>query len=78
MVASLCTKYPDKAPKFWSYQSTILRAAQNYEGKRGWVAYVWHFWREALTREALNQSSLDTRLSNEATFTRRVRSISRC
>ena len=37
MAAILCTKYVGKAPEFWAYQSTILRAAQNYEGG-SWVA----------------------------------------
>ena len=32
----LSMRYPDKAPELWAYQSTILRAAHNYEGAN-WV-----------------------------------------
>ena len=76
MAAILCTKFPDKAPELWAYQSTILRAARNYEGG-AWVAYDRQFRREALARGDLNWSALDPRLYNEA-FTGRARSIPRC
>ena len=32
MAAVLSTKYPNKAPELWAYQSSILRAVKNYEG----------------------------------------------
>ena len=76
MAAVLSTKYPDKAPELWAYQSSILRAAKNYEGL-AWVAYDRQYRREALARKDLNWSVLDSRLYNEA-FTGRAKAIPRC
>lgn len=76
MAAVLSTKYPDKAPELWAYQSLIIRAARNYEGQ-AWVAYDRQYRREALARRDLNWATLDSRLYNEA-FTGRARAIARC
>ena len=76
MAAVLSTRYPDKAPELWAYQSLIIRAARNYEGQ-AWVAYDRQYRREALARRDLNWSMLDSRLYNEA-FTGRARAIARC
>ena len=32
MASVLVTRFPEKAPELWAYQSTILKAAHNYEG----------------------------------------------
>ena len=76
MATILATRFPLKAPEFWAYQATIVRAERNYEGTR-WVAYDRQFRREALARRDLNWSVTDTRLYNEA-FTGRARAIARC
>ena len=76
MAAVLCTRFPEKAPEFFAYQSTIVRADRNYEGKR-WVQYDRQFRREALSRRDLNWSVTNSRLYNE-TFTGRARAIPRC
>jgi hypothetical protein len=38
MAALLLTRFPEKVPELWAYQSTVLRAAHYYEGAN-WVAY---------------------------------------
>ena len=65
MAAILCTRFPEKAPKLWAYQVTIVRAGRNYEGKR-WVTYDQQFHRQALAKKDLNPSVMDPRLYNEA------------
>lgn len=52
MAAILVTCFPEKAPELWVYQTTILRAARNYEGT-AWVTYDRQFCREALARKDL-------------------------
>ena len=69
-------RFPEKAPEFFAYQATVVRAERNYEGKR-WVTYDRQFRREALARKDLNWSVTDSRLYNEA-FTGRARAIARC
>ena len=76
MAAILSTRFPEKAPEFWAYQASIVRAERNYEGTR-WVSYDRQFRREALARKDLNWSVTDPRLYNEA-FTGRARAIARC
>ena len=76
MAALLVTRFPDKGPELWAYQTTILRAAHNYEGSN-WVAYDRQFRRDMLARKDLNWSSPNTRLYNEA-FTGRAKAIPRC
>ena len=49
LAAMLCTKFPSKAPEFWAYQTSILRAAKNFEGTV-WVTYDRQYRREALAR----------------------------
>ena len=58
MAAILCTRFPDKAPEFWAYLVTIVRAERNHEGQR-WVMYDRQFRREALARNDLNWSVTD-------------------
>ena len=53
MAALLVTRFPDKGPELWAYQTTILRAAHNYEGSN-WVAYDRQFRRDMLARKDLN------------------------
>ena len=38
MAAILVTRFPEKGPELWAYQTTILQAAHNYKGAN-WVAY---------------------------------------
>lgn len=76
MAAILCTKYPEKSTELWAYQSSILRAAKNFEGQ-SWVAYDRQYRREALSRRDLNWSALDSRLYSEA-FTGRAKAVLRC
>jgi hypothetical protein len=75
MAAILATRFPDKAPELFAYQATIMRADQNYEGKR-WVQYDRQFRREALSRKNLNWSVTNSR--RYETFTGRARAIPRC
>ena len=55
MAAILATRFPLKAPELWAYQSTIVKAAHNYEGAN-WVAYDCQFRRDTLARKDLNWS----------------------
>jgi hypothetical protein len=76
MAVLLVTRFPEKGPELWAYQTTILRAAHNYEGSN-WVAYDRQFRRDKLARKDLNWSSPNVRLYNEA-FTGRAKTIPRC
>ena len=76
MAALITTRFPEKVPELWAHQTTILKAAQNYEGSN-WVAYDRQFRRDMLARRDLNWSVPNTRLYNEA-FTGIARSIPRC
>lgn len=76
MAALLVTRFPDKAPELWAYQTTIMRAAHNYEGAN-WVAYDRQFRRDMLARKDLNWSTPNPRLYSEA-FTGRAKIIPRC
>ena len=53
LASVLTSKHPTKAAEMWAYQSTIIRAARNYEGT-AWVAYDRQYCREALARKDLN------------------------
>lgn len=66
----------DKGPELWAYQTTILRAAHNYEWAN-WVAYDRQFRRDMLARKDLNWSTPNPRLYSEA-FTGRAKIIPRC
>ena len=70
MAALLTARFPEKTPEFWAYQSTILRAAHNYEGGS-------QYRRAMLARRDLNWSTTNTSLYNEA-FTGRAKAIPRC
>lgn len=76
MASVIATKFPSKSPELWAYQTTILRAAKNYEGS-AWVAYDRQYRREALSRQDLNWSACNARLYSEA-FTGRAKLIPRC
>lgn len=76
MVAILCTRFPEKSPELWAYQSSIIRAARNYE-TGAWVAYDRQYRREALAAKILNWSTPNHQLYSEA-FTGQVKIISRC
>ena len=76
LAAVLVTRFPEKGPELWAYQSTILNAAHSYEGAT-WVAYDRQFRRELLARNDLNWSVPNSRLYNEA-FTGRARNMPRC
>ena len=65
MAAILATWFPEKGPELWAYQTTILRAAHNYEGAN-WVAYDRQYRRDMLARKDLNWSVPNARLYNEA------------
>ena len=47
MAALLVTRFPEKGPELWANQSTITKAAHNYEGSN-WVAYDRQFRRNML------------------------------
>ena len=49
MAAVLVTRFPEKGPELWAYQSTILKAAHMYEGSN-WVSYDRQFRRDMLVR----------------------------
>lgn len=53
MAAVMATRFPEKAPELWTYQTTILHAAHAYEGAN-WVAYDCLFRREMWAKEDLN------------------------
>ena len=76
MAAVLSTRYLGKVSEFWAYQTSILRAARNFEGS-AWVAYDRQYRREALARRDLNWSAGNARLYSEA-FTGRAKTIPRC
>ena len=76
LAALIISRFPQKGPELWAYQSTILKAAHNYEGSN-WVAYDRQFRRDMLARMDLNWSMPNARLYNEA-FTGRANSIPRC
>lgn len=76
MAALPVSRFPEKGPELWAYQTTILRAAHNYEGSN-WVAYDRQFRRHMLASKDLNWSTPNPRLYNEA-FTGRARVIPRC
>ena len=76
MAAILATRFPEKAPELWAYQTTIGKVAHTYEGSN-WVLYDRQYRRDMLTRKDLNWSVPNTRLYNEA-FTGRVQAIPRC
>ena len=71
----LVSRFPEKGPELWAYQSTILNAAHSYEGAT-WVAYDRQFRREMLARKDLNWSIPNSRLYNEA-FTGRAKMMQR-
>ena len=76
MAVILATRFSEKAPEFFAYMATIVRAEHNYEGER-WVVYDCQFCRDALVCRDLNWSATDPRLYNEA-FTGRAKCIARC
>ena len=76
LASVLTSRYPSKAAEMWAYQSSIIRAARNFDGT-AWVAYDRQFRREALARRDLNWSATNARLYSEA-FTGRAKVIPRC
>lgn len=44
----LVTRFPEKGPELWTCQTSILRAAHNYEGSN-WVAYDRQFQQDILS-----------------------------
>ena len=76
MAAILVTRFPEKEPELWAYQSTIFRVAHNYEGEN-WVAYDRQYRRDMLSRKDLNWTAPNARLYNEA-FTGRAKVVPRC
>ena len=76
LASVLTSRYPGKAAEMWAYQSSIIRAARNYDGT-AWVVYDRQFRREALARRDLNWSATNARLYSEA-FTGRAKVIPRC
>ena len=76
MAAVLSTRFPEKAPEFFAYLASILRADRNFDDGR-WVAYDRCYRREALAQKNLDWSVPNARLYNEA-FTGRARVVPRC
>ena len=73
MAALLVTRFPDKGPELWAYQTTILKAAHNYECGN----YYRQYRRDMFARKDPNWSTPNTRLYNEA-FTGRAKIILHC
>ena len=66
MAAVLSTRFPEKAPEFFSHLASILRAELlNFDDGR-WVAYDCCYRREALAQKNLDWSVPNARLYNEA------------
>ena len=76
MAAILCSRFPNKAPELWAYQTSILHAAHAYEGAN-WVAYDRLYRREMLAKKDLNWAVPNTRLYSEA-FTGRAKRHPQC
>ena len=78
LAALLLSRFPEKGPELWAYQSTILNAAHSYDGAT-WVAYDRQFRCEMLARKDLNWSVPNSCLHvyNEA-FTGRAKIMQRC
>ena len=76
LAAGLCARFPEKSPQLWAYQTTIIRAARNYE-TGAWVAYDCQYRREALAAKSLDCSTPNHRLYSE-TFTGRAKIFPRC
>ena len=76
MMAVLAGAHPTKAPEFFAYLKTIIRAHRNYDGTQ-WEAYDRQYRRQALATKDLNWSRVDSALYNEA-FTGRAKTIPRC
>ena len=76
LASVITSKHPTKCAEMWAYQSSIIRAARNFDGT-SWVAYDRQFRREAMARKDLNWSVTNARLYSEA-FTGRARAIPRC
>ena len=55
MAAVLSTRFPEKAPEFFAYLASILRADRNFDDGR-WVAYDRCYHREALAQKNLEVS----------------------
>ena len=65
-----------ESPRAVAYQTTILRAAHNYEGSN-WVAYDCQFCHDVLARKDLNWSTPNAQLYNKA-FMERTKAIPWC
>ena len=76
LAAILSTRFPEKAPHFWSYLRTITKASRNFEGP-AWASYDIAYRRQAANRKTLEWSTIDPALYNEA-FTGRAKAIPRC
>ena len=73
---SLHDRVYGESPRAVAYQTTILRAAHNYEGSN-WVAYDCQFSRDVLARKDLNWSTPNAQLYNKA-FMERTKAIPWC
>ena len=73
LAAILSTRFPDKAPQFWSYLRTIVKASRKFEGA-AWASYDIAYRRQAANRKTLEWSAIDPALYNEA-FTGRAKAI---
>ena len=76
MAAVLATRYPEKSPELWAYQTLIVRAALNFEAT-AWVTYDRQYRRDVLARRDLNWLQPNSRLYNEA-FTCCAKEIPHC
>ena len=61
LMVAVVTRFPEKVPKLWAYQATIILAERKYEGK-WWVTYDRQYRRRSLARKNLNWSVTDPRL----------------
>lgn len=76
LAAVLSAAYPVKAPHFFAYMRTIVRASRNFEGT-AWVSYDVSFRRAAANKRSLDWGLPDPGRFNDA-FVGRSKVIPRC
>ena len=76
MAAVLSAAYPEKAPHFFAYMRTIVRASRNFEGT-SWVSYDMSYRRAAANKQSLDWVVPDPGRFSDA-FVGRAKVILRC
>ena len=76
MAAILTSTFPMKAPHFFAYLRTIMKASRTFESS-AWASYDMAYRRQAANRGSLDWGIVDPALYNE-TFAGRAKLIPRC